>query len=199
MKENWNERFASAEYIYGTLPNTYFKEKLSSMAPGKLLLPAEGEGRNAVFAALSGWQVTAMDFSDQARIKAMKLAESNGVTVDYIVEDMSSLDFGQDKYDAAALIYAHMPPETRQNVHRRIVKSLKPGGYVIMEAFSKKQIRNTTGGPKTEELLYTVDILRDDFEGLEIFQLEEVSDLNNQGIMHRGRADMIRLFARKPL
>lgn len=199
MKENWNQRFASDEYIYGTQPNRYFEEKLSGLTPGKLLLPGEGEGRNAVFAALGGWQVTAMDLSDQAKLKAKKLAELNGVDFEYFVDDMSVFDFGEEKFDAAALIYAHMPPETRKTVHRRIVSSLKPGGYIIMEAFDIKQIGNTTGGPKTADLLYTVPMLHEDFEGLEIFQLEEIHDLNNQGTMHQGAADMIRLFARKPI
>lgn len=127
MKEKWDERFAVEEYIYGTEPNRFFSEVISGLAPGRLLLPAEGEGRNAVYAALAGWKVTALDFSTQGREKALKLAESKGVELEYLLGELASFDFGEEKYNAAALIYAHMPPEFRQEVHRRIVKKPEAG------------------------------------------------------------------------
>ena len=98
MKEMWDQRFASEEYAYGTQPNLYFKEKLTGLEPGTLLLPAEGEGRNAVFAAGLGWEVRAMDFSGQGRIKALKLAERMGVQLDYTIGDLAVEDFGEQIY-----------------------------------------------------------------------------------------------------
>jgi SAM-dependent methyltransferase len=198
MKETWDQRFSSEEYIYGTFPNQFFREKIAGLAPGTLLLPAEGEGRNATYAALQGWKVTAMDFSEQAKAKALKLAEINHVRFEYLVDDLRTIDFGAEKYDAAALIYAHMFPDYRREVHERIVRSLKPGGYIILEGFNKKQVRNVSGGPKTEDLLYSIPELAGDFKGLEIILLEELTGDLSQGTYHQGKADMIRLFGKKP-
>jgi len=194
----WDQRYSSEEYYYGIMPNLFFKEKIEGLHPGKLLLPAEGEGRNAVFAASLGWQVKAIDFSQQARIKAMKLAESQGVQMEYTVGDLTAMDFGKEHYDVAALIYFHLSPEYRSIVHQRIVNSIKPGGYVILEAFNKNQIKNISGGPKSEDLLYTIPFLRDDFKGLEISILEEKIINLDQGAGHQGEAEIIRLFGRKP-
>ena len=198
MKEMWDQRFASEEYAYGTQPNLYFKEKLTGLEPGTLLLPAEGEGRNAVFAAGLGWEVRAMDFSGQGRIKALKLAESMGVQLDYTIGDLAVEDFGEGIYDAAALIYAHMPPDFRKQVHRRILKSLKPGGFIILEAFNKGQVGNSSGGPKSVEMLYSTDILADDFEGIEFDTLQELTISLDQGAFHQGHSAIIRMFGRKP-
>ena len=197
MKEMWNQRYAGEEYAYGTLPNLFFREKIMGLKPGRLLLPAEGEGRNAVFAAGLGWHVTAVDYSEHARAKALRLAELKGVSLDYKVEDFTGLDFGHDAYDAAALIYAHIDPGHRKLVHQRIVNSLKPGGYLILEAFNKNQVRNSSGGPRSEDLLYSVPMLQEDFKGIEISVLEETTVHLDEGGFHQGDAAIIRLFGRK--
>jgi SAM-dependent methyltransferase len=199
MKEMWDERFASEEYAYGTLPNLFFKEKIEGLHPGKLLLPAEGEGRNAVFAARLGWQVTAVDFSEQGKKKALKLAGIHEVELDYIIHDLTSIDFGIEAYDAAALIYAHIDPGFRKIVHEKIAKSIKPGGYLILEAFNKNQLRNASGGPKSVEMLYSIPMLEDDFKGLDIIMLEEDTIILDQGEFHQGVASVIRLFGRKQI
>jgi hypothetical protein len=198
MKEMWNQRFASEEYVYGTQPNLFFKEMITGLKPGKLILPAEGEGRNAVFAAGLGWEVRAMDYSEQGRIKALKLAESMGVQMDYTIGDMAAENFGEEIYDAAALIYAHMPPDMRKPVHRRILKSIKPGGFIILEAFNKDQVRNSSGGPKSIEMLYSSEILADDFAGLEFDIIQEITVSLEQGVFHLGESAIIRMFGRKP-
>jgi 2-polyprenyl-3-methyl-5-hydroxy-6-metoxy-1,4-benzoquinol methylase len=198
MKEMWNERFAGEEYAYGTEPNLFFKEKISGLEPGKLLLPAEGEGRNAVYAATLGWQVDAMDFSDQGKNKALKLAEQNRVRINYSIGDLFTFEYGYEIYDAAALIYAHMPDEYRKNVHRKIVESIKPGGYIILEAFNKNQPRYNSFGPKSVDMLYSTGLLAEDFKALDLIILEEsVLDLR-QGECHQGESAIIRMFGRKP-
>ena len=197
MKEMWNQRYAGEEYAYGTLPNQFFKEKLEGLHPGKLLLPAEGEGQNAVFAASLGWQVKAVDFSEQAKVKALKLAELNNVHLDYSVGDITTLDFGEEVFDAAAIIYAHLAPELRKMVHQRIICSIKPGGYLILEAFNTKQINNSSGGPKSVDMLYTIPLLKEDFKELDLFLLEEDTIWLDQGSFHQGEAAIIRLFGRK--
>jgi len=197
MKEMWDQRFSSEEYVYGTEPNLFFKEKLEVLHPGKLLLPAEGEGRNAVFAAQQGWQVIAVDYSEQARIKALKLAGMNNVQIDYIVSDMTNMYFDKEVFDAAALVCFHLMPELRKIVHAKIISSLKPGGYIILEAFNTKQIKNSSGGPKSVEMLYSIPVLKNDFHELDILSLEETTSNLDQGDFHNGEAEIIRLFGRK--
>jgi SAM-dependent methyltransferase len=197
MKEMWDQRYSGEEYVYGTLPNLYFSEKIKALPPGKLLLPAEGEGRNAVFAAGLGWQVTAVDYSEEGKKKALKLAENLSVNIGYIVDDLAGFDFGKEVYDAVALVYAHFTPEYRSQIHRRIVSCLKPGGMLILEAFNPDQLKNNSGGPKSIEMLYTIPMLEDDFKELTILQLEETSIDLDQGDYHQGNAAIIRLLARK--
>ncbi len=199
MKEHWDERYAAEEYIYGTHPNAWFAEKLSGINKGKLLLPAEGEGRNAVFAASIGWDVSAFDQSEEGRKKALKLATENSVAINYTIADLTTFNCPDTSFDAIALIFVHMPVEIRQLVHQNLIKCLKPGGYLILEAFTKKQIQNSSGGPKTELLLYERDYLLHDFSELEIIDFDETTTVLNEGPLHQGEAFVLRLYARKPI
>ena len=113
MKQFWDERYSSKAYAYGTEPNAFFKEKLSIIPPGKLLLPAEGEGRNAVFAAMQGWEVTAFDQSKEGKRKALLLAGEKGVKLDYLVGTLEDMAFEAESFDAIGLVYAHFPAELK--------------------------------------------------------------------------------------
>lgn len=197
MVNLWDERYASETYIYGTNPNDWFVEKLKIMKQGKLLLPAEGEGRNAVWAAAQGWQVTAFDQSHEGKAKAIRLAEERGVTIDYLIKDLRCFRGEVEVYDVIAMIYVHMPPEFRESVHAEMIKMLKPGGCLILEAFSKAQLPNTSGGPKNEELLYDPEVLKKDFQSMKILEYHNVRVHLEEGQHHQGIADVIRLFARK--
>lgn len=183
--------------MYGTEPNDWFVEKLKIIKPGKLLLPAEGEGRNAVWAASQGWEVTAIDQSPMGKEKAMRLAVTKNVKIDYLVKDIRTYRGKENAFDVVGLIYLHMPPEYRLKVHTELINSLKPGGCVILEAFSKAQLPNASGGPKNVELLYDPDVLKSDFESLKILEFYNVKVNLHEGTLHRGIADVIRLFARK--
>ena len=134
MKEFWEARYAERGYAYGTEPNVYFKEKLSPIKPaGKLLLPAEGEGRNAVYAARLGWQVTAFDFSSAGRRKALALAERKGVPIDYLIAGVEEVNFPDAHFDALALIYAHFAGSSRAAYHQKLLKMIRKGGTIILE------------------------------------------------------------------
>lgn len=198
MKELWNERYAAPEYIYGTQPNAWLAEKLELLKPGSVLFPAEGEGRNAVYAASKGWKVVAFDQSEQGQQKALKLAQEQGVSILYSLDDLTTFEASNGEFDAIALIFVHMPEEIRKNTHQRLLKFLKPGGYLILEAFTKDQLKNSSGGPKNELLLYDKNITESDFRDLEILQSEEITTHLNEGPLHRGEACVVRLFARKP-
>ncbi|MBW6490166.1 MAG: class I SAM-dependent methyltransferase [Lentimicrobium sp.] len=199
MKQHWNERYSASEYIYGTNPNAWLAEKLKMLYPGKILLPAEGEGRNAVFAASLGWDVIAFDQSEQGQRKALELAGNTRVKISYHLSDLTTFEARSDEFDLIALIFVHMPEEIRKKVHRRLLKFLKPGGYLLLEAFTKEQILNSSGGPKDEMLLYDKNIIEADFVNLELLESEEVTTLLDEGLLHQGKAHVVRFFARKPI
>lgn len=197
MKDFWNTRYDQPDYAYGTRPNVFFEVQLDKLAPGKILLPCEGEGRNAVFAATRNWDVTAFDFSETARRKALQLAEENRVEIDYAVEDVNEVSFPENSFDAIALIYAHFPEPTRSHFHKKVAKWLAPGGTLILEAFSRDQLGRDSGGPKTAEALYTTELLKSDFGALEIQSLEQLDTSIHEGEYHSGKASIIQLIARK--
>ncbi|WKV12107.1 class I SAM-dependent methyltransferase [Marivirga harenae] len=197
MKEFWNERYAKEEFIYGTEPNEFFRDVLAVLPIGKIILPCDGEGRNAVYAAKKGWEVNAFDFSPSAKEKARALAKQEMVYPVFEVADMREKDFKEDSADVVALIYAHFPAELRKIAHQKAVKWLKPGGKLILEAFNPKQMENASGGPKNIDMLYTEEMLSKDFEDLNIEKLEVLEINLSEGNFHQGKADVIRLIAEK--
>lgn len=197
MTQFWNQRYSSPEYAYGRAPNTFFAEALTDLQPGRLLLPGEGEGRNAVFAARAGWDVDAVDFSEEGRKKALRLADENGVTINYSVGDLEELAPAQQSYDAVALIFVHLPPIPRKSLHARCIEALRPGGRMIIEAFTPDQLQYASGGPKEQSLLYTRSMLEADFLPLEIVFQEERTIILNEGPFHDGEAAVVRLIAIK--
>src|ERR1700753_888321 len=136
----WNERFGNKEFAYGEEPNNYFKEQLQKLPPGNILFPAEGEGRNAVFAARLGWNVSAFDISVEGKKKALKLAEANRVKIDYQLGELENLNYKPGQFDVLALIYAHSPADIKSLYHKTLDKYLRTGGVIIFEAFSKSHV-----------------------------------------------------------
>jgi len=197
MKDLWDKRYATEEFIYGREANAFFASQLELLAPGILLLPGEGEGRNAVHAALAGWKVEAFDQSRVAAEKALAYAAEMNVHLDYVVSGIEESSILPEAYDAVGLIYVHAPPPLRTRLHSRVVQSLKPGGTVILEAFHVSQLGNDTGGPKIPDLLFTEEIIRTDFSGLEINKLEQVCVHLDEGAYHQGEAEIIQFLGRK--
>ncbi|MDZ7604853.1 MAG: class I SAM-dependent methyltransferase [Cyclobacteriaceae bacterium] len=192
MKETWNMRYQQQEFAYGKSANVFLEKQLMLLKPGKILLPAEGEGRNAVFAARQGWQVTAFDFSEEGSKKALAYADSVGVTINYEVCDAA--DFKTDQqFDALALIYTHFGSQQRKMLFTRFIQFLKPGGTLIMEVFSKNQLGRSSGGPKDLDLLYSVEEMQKLFPTIRFsYCKEELVELN-EGPYHQGEAVVIRL------
>lgn len=194
MNNFWDERFAAADYAYGTEPNEYFRNEILKLKPGKILLPCEGEGRNAVFAAKLGWDVYALDSSIEGRKKAYKLAELNQVEIHYFIQDI--FDYvPDDTYDVIGLIFCHFPPEHRRQIHNELVMALNPNGTILLESFNKKQIKLNSGGPKNIDMLYDLNILKEDFEQINIQYIEELKSELKEGAYHSGIAELIRMFA----
>jgi protein-L-isoaspartate O-methyltransferase len=200
--EMWNTRFGQQEYVYGTAPNAYLKEKLKNSQPGSILFPAEGEGRNAVYAAQLGWKVTAFDISEAGQRKALQLAEKKGVELDYVVGELPNLHYQPEQFDAIALIYAHFPPNIRSKYHKLLNSYLKKGGTIIFEGFSKdhqafKKKNPKAGGPNNEDYLFSLQELQTDFANVEFLELKKMTIELNEGDGHVGTGSVIRFLGKK--
>ena len=173
--DRWNDRYSKNEFAYGKEPNNYLKEQLEKLPVGTILFPAEGEGRNAVFAAKLGWTVSAFDISIEGKNKALQLAENNQVVIDYKVGKLETLNYDNGQFDTIALIYAHFPAEIKTLYHKTLDKYLRKGGIIIFEAFSKNHIdynskNEKVGGPKDIESLFSIDEIKSDFANYEILK-----------------------------
>ncbi|MGB5287385.1 MAG: class I SAM-dependent methyltransferase [Ignavibacteriaceae bacterium] len=194
----WDERYSSKDYVYGEDPNIFFKEQLDKITiPGKLLLPGEGEGRNAVYAAKLGWQADAFDQSENAQKKALKLAKKNKVQINYSLVDLTKFIPIKNHYDAIAIIFVHFNAEYKTTFHNKMIDSLKPGGKIFLEIFSKNQIKKNSGGPQDMTMLYSLDEVNRDFHNLKTILLKEENVLLDEGDKHRGDASVIRFVGEK--
>lgn len=200
--DRWNDRYSTDEFAYGEQPNNYLKEQLTNLETGTILFPAEGEGRNAVFAAKLGWKVSAFDISIEGKNKALQLAENNNVNIDYQVGELQELDYKAEQFDAIALIYAHFPSAIKSTYHKTLSNYLRKGGLLIFEAFSKKHLdylakNEKVGGPKEIDMLFSIEEIRADFENYEILVLEEKEIELNEGLFHNGQGSVIRFVGRR--
>lgn len=198
MGLSWDDRYSSETYVYGKEANVFFAAQLNGEKPGSLLLPGEGEGRNAVHAARLGWHVDAFDQSPVGQEKARALAAEYGVAFNYTVCLMEEFEFPADHYDLVSLMFFHASTSSRQYLHRKVIQALKPGGRLILEAFHKDQINNNTGGPKSLEMLFDEKNLENDFISLETTMLEKREIILDEGPFHQGPADIVRYIGTKP-
>ena len=197
--EFWNSRYAEPGYAYGTEPNAFLVSQKQLLKPGmKALAVADGEGRNGVWLAQQGLDVLSVDASAVGLAKTQELAADRGVKISTQQVELTTWQWPEQTYDVVAAIYIHFPPAVRAPMHRTMFHALKPGGVLILEAFTLGQLKYKSGGPPVAEMLYTADMLRIDFAGGEILQLEElVTDLA-EGQYHRGPAAVVRLVLRRP-
>ena len=202
MNQKWDDRYKDPEFAYGKDPNIFFKEWLTKFKPGTVLMPADGEGRNGVFAAGLGWQVTSFDLSMEGQSKALQLAKEYNVMLEYVVGDLEELEFERETFDAIGLVYAHFPAKRKAAFHRKLSACLKPGGILILEAFSKRHLEYVEldpkiGGPKDINMLYSESEILADFEHYEVLKLAEEEILLNEGKYHIGKGSVIRFAGRK--
>lgn len=195
--EFWNNRYAEPGFAYGEAPNEFFREEMLKLRAGNLLLPAEGEGRNAVFAALKGWEVTAFDQSSEGMAKAAQLAKQQGVAVQLQTCDFANFNPGNKRFDCIALIFFHPPVHLRSTLHKLALTWLKPGGKLILEAFEKAQINEESGGPKDPEMLFSKEEMEADFNTLTELHMETAVIWLNEGKYHHGQARIIRVTGMK--
>jgi SAM-dependent methyltransferase len=192
----WNTRYKENVTVYGNQPNDFFKQFIDTHQPGTILLPAEGEGRNSLYAASKGWQVDAFDFSEVAMEKAIQRAESQKLKINYRLNDLEKFK-AEKTYDAVALIYVHLPERARKTFHREVYRSLKSGGFLVFEAFAKEQLRLDSGGPKDPAQLYDAPSICNDFQFLHVLYCAQKEVDLNEGPFHKGKAAVLQLVGQK--
>jgi SAM-dependent methyltransferase len=197
MQDFWDQRFSEEGYAYGKAPNAFLQQELPKLSPGRILFPAEGQGRNAVFAASLGWQVYAFDPSTAGRASALDLAKERGVTINYTLADFEHFNAEPSSFDSIAFIYAHPPPGTRERCHRRLLAMLREGGTIILEGFSKGQLGRTSGGPQDPVMLFSEEELRSDFAAMRTLIVKSAEITLSEGKYHRGVASVVRLLGVK--
>jgi len=198
--ERWNGRFSGEGYVFGTEPNAFLASQKHRLKPGmSALCVADGEGRNSVWLARQGLRVTAFDFSSVGVQKARAMAAGAGVEVDYRVADIYTWDWDARRFDCIVAIFVQFaaPPE-RERIFKGFVRALAPGGLLIVQGYTPKQLEYGTGGPKRAENMYTAKLLRESFGMLDILHLAEHEDVVDEGAGHRGLSALIDLVARRP-
>jgi 2-polyprenyl-3-methyl-5-hydroxy-6-metoxy-1,4-benzoquinol methylase len=197
MKEFWNERYAETAYAYGQEANDFLKaQQIGSDL--KVLCLAEGEGRNGVYLAGLGNDVTCIDYSEEGLKKTSQLAEQNGVEVSCICADLGEINLVENSWDVIVAIFAHFPTSVKSHIWPQIFTALKPGGKLIMEVYDQEQLRFGTGGPQHADLLYSQEELQDllvgDFKNI---QIEKVYRAVHEGTYHNGASATLQVLAVK--
>ena len=194
----WNTRFSAEGYLFGKRPNAFLESQAHRLHPGmRALSVADGEGRNSVWLAQQGLQVTAFDFSPVAIEKARTLAREAGVTVDYHQSDIFGWGWQRGAYDVVAAIFIQfLDPAQRAEIFKRLRETLVPGGLLIVQGYRPKQLEYATGGPSQAENLYTEDLLRELLRDWEILHLASHDDVVDEGAGHKGMSALIDVVAR---
>ena len=192
----WNQRYSKTDYAYGEQPNEFLADQLPRLPKGRILFPAEGEGRNAVYAAKLGWQSVAFDQSTAGQEKAIRLAAKNDVSIEYSV--CNALLFTEsNSFDAIAFCYFHTPPQLLNPIYSHLLEQLKPGGTVLLEGFSEKNLGLGSGGPQDLAMLFSTEKIAHLFQGLKNLRVWEEQVVLNEGKYHQGNAWVIRAIAEK--
>ncbi len=197
----WDQRYSEPGFFYGTEPNDFLAASAEQYLPpgAEVLSLGEGEGRNAVFLARQGFRVTGVDGSTVGLAKAQGLAARHGVTIHTDVADLATYDLGAERWDAILSLWCHTPSALRAGLHRRAIEALRPGGVLLLEAYTPEQLAYRTGGPSDVDLLMTLELARRELAGLEFLVAQEKLREVYEGAHHGGQSAVLQLIARKPL
>ena len=196
----WDQRFSGDDYLFGLEPNDYLRSKAPLLpAGGSVLCVADGEGRNSVWLAEQGLKVQAFDISEVGVAKARLLASEAGVSVDYTVADCEQYDWAAQSHDGVVAVFIQFAdPELRERLFANMVRALKPGGVLILQGYTPRQLEYKTGGPGQLSHLYTAELLHEAFKDLRIVELIEYEAELQEGARHVGRSALLGLVATKP-
>lgn len=189
-------------YCFGTEPNSFLKLQLGKLPVGKALFAAEGEGRNAIYAAKLGWEVYAFDISSQSRSNALRLARDNNVVIDYQIGELPELNYRENQFDVIVLVFAHFPAAIKSTYHKLLDRYLRDGGIIIFEAFSTKQPAyrhslNYATQPDNRESPFSIKELRANFKNYELLELTENEITLQEGLFNNNKRSVIRFVGRK--
>lgn len=193
----WDERYSDNEYVYGTKPNGFLKQWFTLLPKGKILSLAEGEGRNAVFLAQQGYDVTAVDASMVGLEKAQNLAKEAGVTINTVHADLAEFSLDESQWDGVISIFCALPSGIRKSVHARVQRGLKPGGVFMLEAYTPEQINMGTGGGNDVDMMQTAGSLREELPDLSFEHLNELKRSVVEGKFHTGDACVVQAIAKR--
>ncbi len=192
----WNERYRIEEYVYGTEPNDFLREHAVKLT-GPVLSVAEGEGRNAVFLAGMGLEVVGVDGAEVGLAKGERLAQMRGVKVRWVHSNLAHYDPGHHAFNAVVSIFAHTEPDIRKVLHDKLARCLKPGGLLLLEAYTPAQACRETGGPRDPALCMSVALLREELPGFDFQIAREVEREVIEGKLHTGMASVVQILAVK--
>ena len=196
---HWDQRYAGDDYRYGTDPNDFLREQLAALAErGRVLCLGDGEGRNSVFLAEQGCTVVALDASAVGLAKAARLASARGVALSTVHADLADFEFAAGAWDGVVSLWCHLPTPLRRQVHRSVVAGLRPGGALLLEAYTPAQLAFATGGPRDPDLLPTLAQLSAELEGLVLEIGREREREVAEGRGHGGRSAVVQILARRP-
>jgi SAM-dependent methyltransferase len=195
--DKWNQRYRSETYVYGKEPNDFLLEFADNIPPGKVLCLAEGEGRNAVYLASLGHRVVAVDSSSVGLEKAALLAKEKSVSIECVTVDLAEFDIKKETWDGIISIFCHLPKGLRQKIHNNVVDGLRPGGVFVLEAYTPHQLEFNTGGPKDVNLLYELESLVHELDGLVFIHAVETVREIYEGQLHFGKGSVVQIYAKK--
>jgi SAM-dependent methyltransferase len=193
----WDERYSAEEYAYGKTPNEFLEANYSVIPKGNVLCLAEGEGRNAVFLAKQGYSVTAVDASQVGLQKAQKLAEEQGVSIEYIHADLAVFDIGENRWEGIVSIFCPLPSALRKALHKKVVAGRKPHGVYLVEAYTPEQLKHGTGGGNSADSMTTKQSLLLELDGLTFKHLIELERDVIEGVYHTGLGAVVQAIASK--
>lgn len=198
-QEMWDQRFSTADYVFGEAPNAFLAEQSHRLGSGHALALADGEGRNSVWLAQHGFTVDAFDFSEPAVAKARALADKHKAQVNCQRSDWQSFDWKPAHYDlVAGIFFQFATPDERAQIFEKIKQSLKPGGVLVIQGYGLDQLRHKTGGPAKIEHLYDEALLRHAFDGFDVQVCETYEATLTEGAGHSGISQLVGFVARKP-
>ena len=196
---SWDERYSKEGWVFGTEANGFLQQEAHRIPEGQVLCLGEGEGRNSVFLADLGYEVVGVDRSQVGLDKAQSLAQEKGVFVETVVSSIEDFDLKEGEWKGIVSIFFHLPPELREKVHRSVVQGLAPGGILILEAYTPRQLELGTGGPPDPEKLMTLDLLREELAGLDFLVAQEIERDVQEGHIHSGVGSVVQVVAVRPL
>lgn len=194
---DWDKVYAEPGYAFGTEPNGFLVEVADRIPPGPVLCLGEGEGRNAVYLASLGYEVTAMDYSRVGLEKTRALARERGVEVDTVCADLEDYDVGLGAWSGIVAIFLQIPPDLRRSMHRRVVEALKPGGVFVSEAYGVRQVDMQSGGPRDTRLLYDPVVVKAELDGLRFEVARQSFRELDQGRRNQGLSAVCQLLGRR--